>query len=80
MDALTTDLKNKTVGYKQTAVEWLMDNIDFNFNPTTKTFEIDKYHFRVALEMEKEQITKAYNSAIPFKFGEQYYNETYGQE
>jgi hypothetical protein len=29
------------------------------------------------LEEEKEQITKAYNSAIPFKFGEQYYNETY---
>ncbi len=31
------------------------------------------------LEKEKEQITKAYNSAIPFKFGEQYYNETYKQ-
>ena len=29
------------------------------------------------LEKEKEQITKAYNSAIPFKFGEQYYNETF---
>jgi hypothetical protein len=29
------------------------------------------------LEKEKEQITKAYNSAIPFKFGEEYYNETY---
>jgi hypothetical protein len=29
------------------------------------------------LEEEKEQITKAYNSAIPFKFGEQYYKETY---
>ena len=32
-----------------------------------------------AKEMEKEQIRKAYNSAIPFKFGEQYYNETYGK-
>ena len=32
------------------------------------------------LEVEKEQITKAYNSAIPFKFGEQYYNETYKQQ
>jgi hypothetical protein len=29
---------------------------------------------------EKEQITKAYNSAIPFKFGEEYYNQTYNQE
>ena len=28
---------------------------------------------------EKEQITKAYNSAIPFKFGEEYYNQTYNQ-
>jgi uncharacterized pyridoxal phosphate-containing UPF0001 family protein len=33
-----------------------------------------------AKEMEKEQITKAYNSAIPFKFGEQYYNETFKSE
>jgi hypothetical protein len=32
------------------------------------------------IEAEKQQITKAYNSAIPFKFGEQYYNETYGKD
>jgi hypothetical protein len=32
-----------------------------------------------ALEKEKEQIMKAYNSAIPFKFGEEYYNQTYNQ-
>jgi hypothetical protein len=32
------------------------------------------------LEEEKKQITKAYNSAIPFKFGEQYYNETFNTE
>ena len=31
------------------------------------------------LEKEKEQIIKAYNSAIPFKFGEEYYNQTYNQ-
>ena len=30
-----------------------------------------------SLEKEKEQITKAYNSAIPFKFGEEYYNQKY---
>jgi hypothetical protein len=29
------------------------------------------------LKKEKEQIIKAYNSAIPFKFGEDYYNQTY---
>lgn len=32
------------------------------------------------LKVEKEQITKAYNSAIPFKFGEQYYNEKYAND
>ena len=32
------------------------------------------------LEMEKEQIRKAYNSAIPFKFGDEYYEETYGKD
>jgi hypothetical protein len=29
------------------------------------------------LDTEKEQIRKAYNSAIPFKFGDEYYEETY---
>jgi len=29
------------------------------------------------LEKEKQQIIKAYNSAIPFKFGEEYYNQKY---
>jgi len=32
------------------------------------------------LEKEKEQITKAYNSAIPFKFGEEYYNQKYNND
>jgi hypothetical protein len=32
------------------------------------------------LKKEKEQIIKAYNSAIPFKFGEDYYNQIYKQE
>lgn len=76
------------MGYKQTTVEWLMDNIDFNFNPTTKTFEIDKYHFRVALQMEKEQMKDAFvacwESNIPDGIeckldAEEYYNKTYGE-
>ena len=76
------------MGYKQTTVEWLMDNIDFNFNPTTKTFEIDKYHFRVAFQMEKEQIkdafVKCWESNIPDGIeckldAEEYYNQTYGE-
>jgi hypothetical protein len=52
------------MGYKQTTVEWLMDNIDFNFNPITKTFEIDNYHFRIALQMEKDQISKAWENGF----------------
>jgi hypothetical protein len=62
---------------KQTAVEWL----EYQFlSPATlygHDFIMDK--LKQAKQMEKEQITKAYNSAIPFKFGEQYYNETYGE-
>jgi hypothetical protein len=72
------------MGYKQTTVEWLMDNIDFNFNPTTKTFEIDKYHFRVALQMEKEQIKQSFKDChdLGHIYGldaEEYYNQTYGE-
>lgn len=54
---------------------------------TRKTFPMDLDTPRMIedkieslLEVEKEQITKAYNSAIPFKFGEEYYNETYGSQ
>jgi hypothetical protein len=54
----------------KTAVEWLYDQIE---NEGKCIYEI----LEQAKAMEKEQITKAYNSAIPFKFGEQYYNETY---
>ena len=36
-------------------------------------------NYEMLLEKEKEQITIAYNSAIPFKFGEEYYNQTYNQ-
>jgi hypothetical protein len=41
------------------------------------TFAIARAELR--LEKEKEQITKAYNNAIPFKFGEEYYNQTYNK-
>ena len=58
---------------KQSAVEWLEDMMMIN------GFIIPLTLFEQAKQMEKEQITKAYNSAIPFKFGEEYYNETYGK-
>ena len=63
---------------KQTAVQWLEDNLIGNPH-----FESDFIHNRNAFEqakqMEKDQITKAYNSAIPFKFGEEYYKKTYSK-
>lgn len=63
-------VKNKT------AVEWLVQEINkINVSTEARMF-INKLE-KQAKEMEKQQITKAYNSAVPFKFGEQYYNETF---
>ena len=57
---------------KQTAVEWLMENLHTAKDPFTK-----------AKEMEKEQIINAYyydpNCDEIKDDGEQYYNETYGK-
>jgi hypothetical protein len=57
----------------KTAVEWLFEQFVKKSCITLKDIQIAK-------EIEKEKITKAYNSAIPFKFGEQYYNETFKSE
>jgi uncharacterized protein (DUF433 family) len=67
---------------KQTAVEWLVKML---YSPVGKGFiegrrQIPHDIIEKAKEMEKEQITKAYNSAIPFKFGDEYYEETYGDD
>jgi disulfide oxidoreductase YuzD len=69
----------------QTAVEWLLNEIDMQFphiNIRWKQVMIEK-----ALEMEKEQIEDAFNNGVnsedffypPFEISEseQYYNETY---
>jgi len=61
---------------KQTAVEWLANNLKQNHGIDLSLYS----EFDQSKQMEKEQITKAYNSAIPFKFGEQYYNETFKSE
>jgi hypothetical protein len=60
----------------KTAVEWLANNLKQNHGIDLTLYS----EFEQAKQMEKEQITKAYNSAIPFKFGEQYYNETFKSE
>jgi uncharacterized Fe-S cluster-containing MiaB family protein len=58
---------------KQTAVEWLMENLHTAKNP-----------FEQAKAMEKEQMIKAFNEGTFANdekvTAEQYYNETYGNE
>jgi len=64
---------------KQTAVEWLEKQIKDHALIKPALIEGFEILLVEAKQMEKEQITKAYNSAIPFKFGKEYYNETYNQ-
>ena len=63
---------------KQTAVEWLEQRLFDNLGKFTKG-DIDQ-----AKEMEKEQIIKAYETAMetdiynePLKIGKDYYTETF---
>ena len=69
---------------KQTAVSYVLNKLQEDFPEQFKDM-YDSNQFLIediflkAKQMEKEQITKAYNSAIPFKFGEEYYKETYGK-
>ena len=74
----------------KTAMQELIDELKIESNFITKDDHIEDRMFKKGidlaiyisnhlLEKEKEQITKAYNSAIPFKFGEEYYNQTYNQ-
>ena len=70
---------------KQTAVEWLVEQISY----TTTSSEIISYHKDIsklveqAKEMEKEQIIEAMNRMgntdfyCEYEDPEQYYNETY---
>jgi hypothetical protein len=58
---------------KQTAVEWLQEQLKIN------NYLSENAHWLIdeAKEMEKQQIITAYNKAVPFKFGKEYYNETF---
>ena len=64
---------------KQTAVEWLFDNLDLSGG--SEAIETLKQ----AKEMEKEQVIEAFkHGELPPIFvnynAEQYYNETYGSK
>ena len=58
---------------KQTAVEWLVEQIEGNILWNDKAREM----LNQAKEMEKEQIMDACNYGDFEELGEQYYNETY---
>ena len=60
---------------KKTAVEWLLDSLDYNQNMLGIKEIIEK-----AKEMEKEQIKNAYSFGIQDEYvigSKQYYNETF---
>ena len=62
---------------KQTAIEWLLKELDINPKATILKDLIEQ-----AKEMEKEQIVDAYNNGQqipPFEYVEQYYNKTFGE-
>ena len=66
---------------QQTAVEWLVEQV--NSDCLNSTF-IQPGLIKQAMEMEREQIVKAYYLHSYFdnykeEDGEQYYNETYGK-
>ena len=64
---------------KQTAVEWLVEKLDQNFDYVADTI------IEQAKEMEKQQIIDTYKKAQVLmvmdssKQAEQYYNEEYGK-
>ena len=63
---------------KKTAVEWLLDSLDYNQNMLGIKEIIEK-----AKEMEKEQIKNAYSFGIQYEYvigSKQYYNETIKSE
>ena len=62
---------------KQTAVEWLMEQLTKNY-PLTK--ESAESIIKQAKEMEKEQIKEAYCMGDDNIGAEQYYNETFKSE
>ena len=66
----------------KTAVEWLTEKLRTEFG-----FAFSNNIFEQAKEMEKEQIIKAYETAMetdiynePLKIGKDYYNQTFKPE
>jgi O-methyltransferase involved in polyketide biosynthesis len=78
---------------KQTAVEWLIEKLN-QCEPMYSGIQSNEHKeyleklVQQAKEMEKEQIMKAYISALPYgleyshydKYANKYYNETYNKD
>ena len=67
---------------KQTAVEWLLDNL-LSEPWTEKHFEYNAECWDKALEMEKEQIKDAWINSLTkgdYNSADEYYNETFKQQ
>ena len=67
---------------KQTAVEWLLDNL-LSEPWTEKHFEYNAECWDKALEMEKEQIKDAWINSLTkddYNSADEYYNETFKSE
>jgi hypothetical protein len=67
---------------KQTAVEWLYDNLKSHFEHDGDLLEVVQFSFEQAKEMEKQQIIDAYDKGNRYMFeqsGEKYYNETFNK-
>ena len=69
---------------KQTAVEWLIEQLEWDDSKIARVIGLKKYNQVVsqAKEMEKQQIIDAYDKAFPYDIigynaAEQYYNETF---
>ena len=67
---------------KQTAVEWLYENLKSHFKHDGDLFEVVQFSFEQAKEMEKQRIIDAFNNGyyqetIGYNASEQYYNETF---
>jgi hypothetical protein len=58
---------------KQTAVEWFFEQIMY----ADVDIKVWREILKQAKEMEKQQIETAYNKAALFKYGKEYYEETF---
>ena len=74
---------------KQTAVEWLYNNLKSHFEHDGDLLEVVQFSFQQAKEMEKEQIIEAFDEGQEYEYqyhinlapkfySETYYQETYG--